>query len=180
MPDLPGGAPRSQSWWSKGIGTAVALVLGVAVLPLVLLALPFVAAGVWWDRWRRDRLRRRFQERWGTVGKRVLLVYSNSPHWQSYIEERWLPRLAPVAVVLNWSDRGRWPESHPLEAEIFRRWAGEREFNPVAIVIPPSGPVRTIRFWRAFRDYKHGKDRALKVAERELEAALGIGLQADL
>ena len=31
-----------------------------------------------------------------------------------------------------------------------------------------------IRFWQAFRDYKHGKDRTLRAAEAELEAALGV------
>ena len=123
-------------------------------------------------------LRRQFQQRWGKVGKRLVLIYSNSPHWQAYIEEHWLPKLAPIAVVLNWSERAHWPERHPFEAEIFKRWAGDREFNPVAIVVPPTGAVRTIRFWEAFRDYKHGKDRALRATERELEAALGISLRA--
>jgi hypothetical protein len=154
------------------------VVLCVAVLPILLLALPFLALGMWWNRWKRGRLQRQFQERWGKVGKRLVLVYSNSPHWQAYIEQHWLPVLGPIAVVLNWSERAHWPERHPFEAEIFKRWAGDREFNPLAIVMPPTGAVRTIRFWRAFRDYKHGKDRALRAAERELEVALGMSLRA--
>jgi hypothetical protein len=108
----------------------------------------------------------------------LLLVYSNSPHWQAYIEERWLPRLQPLAIVLNWSERAQWPKQHPFEAAIFRTWAGDREFNPLAIVIPAHGPVQVIRFWRAFRDYKHGKDHALRVAEHELELAVGVPLEA--
>lgn len=51
--------------------------------------------------------------------------------------------------MLNWSERAEWPEHHPLEGRIFRMWAGDREFNPVAIVIPKRGPVRVIRFWQA-------------------------------
>jgi hypothetical protein len=116
--------------------------------------------------------------RWGPAGKRLVLVYSNSPHWQAYVEERWLPRLHPIAVIMNWSERTQWPKQHPLEAEIFRTWAGDREFNPLAIVIPAHGSVQVIRFWRAFRDYRHGKDHALRVAERELEVAVGIPLHA--
>jgi len=153
-------------------------VLFVAALPILLLALPFLAVGTLWDRWRRGRLQRRFQKRWGQTGKRLVFVYSNSPHWQAYIEEHWLPQLDPIAVVLNWSERAQWPERNPLEAEIFKCWAGDREFNPLAIVLPPTGAVQTIRFWEAFRDYKHGRDRALRAAERQLEAALGISLGA--
>jgi hypothetical protein len=105
-------------------------------------------------------------------------VYSNSPNWQTYVEQNWLPQLESVAVVLNWSERHTWPERHPFEAQIFRMWAGAEEFNPIAIVIPVDGAVRVIRFWQAFRDYKHGKDRTLRAAEAELEAALGIALRA--
>jgi hypothetical protein len=105
-------------------------------------------------------------------------VYSNSTTWQAYVEGNWLPQLQSIAVVLNWSERRTWAERHPLEADIFRTWAGDREFNPLAIIIPADGPVRVIRFWRAFRDYKHGKDRTLRAAEEELGAALGIPLRA--
>ncbi len=57
-------------------------------------------------------------------------------------------------------------------------WGGDREFNPLAIVIPERGPVQVIRFWQAFRDHKHGRDRALRVAEAELAAAVGVTLGA--
>ena len=43
---------------------------------------------------------------WGTLGRRVLFVYSNSPVWQEYIEQNVLPRLPETAVVLNWSNAG--------------------------------------------------------------------------
>lgn len=177
--DVDGAVTTEERWWAKPVGAAAAVVLFVALLPLMLLALPFLAIGAWLERWKRRRLQRAFHARWGSSGKRLLLVYSNSPHWQAYIEEHWLPRVGEAAVVLNWSERGRWPEQHPLEAQVFRRWAGDREFNPVAIVVPERGPVRVIRFWKAFRDYKHGKDRALRVAEAELASAAGVPLHAD-
>lgn len=146
------------------------------VLPILILALPFLAGGAWLDRRKRRRLQRGFHDRWGPHGKRLLLVYSNSPTWQAYVEENWLPRLESIAVVLNWSERSTWRERHPLEAEIFRMWAGDQEFNPLAIIVPADGSVRVIRFWQAFRDYKHGKDRTLRAAEAELGAALGVPL----
>ena len=169
---------KDDSWWTTAGGTAAAVVLCILVLPILILALPFLAGGAWLDRRKRRRLQRGFHARWGGQGKRLLLVYSNSPHWQAYVEEHWLPRLGAIAVVLNWSERGTWADQHAYEAEIFRAWAGEREFNPIAIILPADGPVRVIRFWRAFRDHSHGKDRTLRAAEAELGAALGVPLGA--
>jgi hypothetical protein len=167
-----------QAWWSKLAGIAAVVVLCLVAIPILVLALPFLAAGAWLDGRKQRRLQREFHHRWGIHGKRLLLVYSNSPNWQAYIEEHWLPKLDSIAVVLNWSERSTWAERHPFEAAIFRAWAGDQEFNPLAIIIPADGAVRVIRFWRAFRDYKHGKDRTLRAAEAELEAALGVSLRA--
>ena len=168
----------SERWWTKPVGLAVAIVLLALTLPVLLLTLPVLAITAWLKGRKRRRLQRQFHVRWGTSGKRLLLVYSNSPHWKAYIEEHWISRLDRIAVVLNWSERERWPEQHPLEAEIFRMWAGDREFNPLAIVIPEQGSIQVIRFWQAFRDYKHGRNRALREAESELAAAVGVTLGA--
>ena len=124
----------------------------IVVLPILLLAFPVLAVGAWLDRRRRRRLQREFHRRWGGQGKRLLLMYSNNPNWQAYVEENWLPRLESISVALNWSERNTWAERHPFEAQIFRAWAGQREFNPLAIIIPADGPVRVIRLWQAFRD----------------------------
>lgn len=107
--------------------------------------------------------------------KNLLLVYSNSPHWQRYVEETWLPRWGERAIVLNWSERHTWKRSP--EVGLFRAFlkgAGfAREYNPAAIVVPPTGRrVRVVRFWRAFRDFKHGRDRLLRQAEADLQNAL--------
>jgi hypothetical protein len=157
------------------VGVLVALLSPVVLAFLVMVA-PIIAATAGYDRWRRAQLRRAFVTRWAPSGKDVLLVYSDSPHWQRYVEMHWLPHLAARAVVLNWSGRGTWRERHPLEAAIFRHFAGDREFNPIAIVLPARGPVKVVRFWHAFRDFKHGKPEALRAAERELAEILGISL----
>ena len=154
---------------TRRIGTALAALF---VLPLLLLlaipAVPFLIAGRLLDQRRRRRLRSAFEARWGADGKHGLLVYSNSPHWQRYIEDHWLPRLEPRLVVLNWSEREQWPGRFALESEIVRRYLGAAEFNPAAVVFPPGEDVRLVRFWQAFRDYRHGKERALRAAEAEL------------
>ena len=160
---------------------------------------PFVALTAVWEDVAGRRLRRRFAARWGQEGKRGLLVYSNSPHWQQYIEHEWLLRFRDQLVVMNWSERQRWPREHPLEHAIFRRWAGRRDFNPLAIVFrPPAMPWTTLRAWAQalrqldpagmlspnppaveivrfhgpFRDFRHGKVLPLRAAEERLAGLL--------
>ena len=115
----------------------------------------------YWLQWRWERT-------WGRAGKRILLVYSRSPHWQHYIENNWLPRLQGRVVLLNWSDRAMWRRPLPLEVRSFYYWGGAEDFNPIAIVFPARGRVRAVRFWRAFREFKHGKYGKLRKAEEEL------------
>ena len=158
----------------------------------MLLAAPFV----YWDAWRAGAQRREFLRRW--PGKRGILVYSNSPNWQAYVEEHWLPRLDGALVVLNWSERATWDTRHPFEASVFRRYANDREYNPLAIIFTPhtGGDLlkrwarslgeadlagilvptvhnrEVIRFWKAFRDYKHGKTHTLERLEAQMFDAL--------
>jgi hypothetical protein len=158
---------------------------------------PIVAAMVWWDDLRRTAVHREFIQR---RGQRGILVYSNSPNWHAYIEQNWLPRIDNRMAVLNWSERSRW-QSETLEVQLFRKLGGPREFNPLAIIfrelpphatfrawvgsirrldlwgalIPHSERVAVVRFWQPFRDFKHGKDAALRRAEVEMFDLLGIG-----
>jgi hypothetical protein len=162
----------------KRIGILLALALCAALLwrgLLIFTALVAIIAaatylGYVWRRWRAVR---RFRTAWQSQGKDLLLVYSNSPNWKRYVEEKWLPKWGNRAVVLNWSERQNWRRERRPEVALFHAFAGDREFNPLGIVVPPKGrSARVVRFWRAFRDYKHGKNRPLRVAEAELEACL--------
>lgn len=94
---------------------------------------------------------------WFPRGRRALVVYSNSPIWQEYFERQVLPELGGRAVVLNWSDRARWPLSLPVA--LFRLFAGTREFNPLAIVFRPFAWPRRFRFYGPFQAFKHGRTR---------------------
>ena len=188
--------------------------MGVLLLFLLPLS-PFIALAFLWANLQDARLVRRFRARW--PGRRGLVIYSNSPHWQAFVEERWLPSLSERAVVLNWSERATWAARHPLEHRLFERFAGSREFNPLAIVFaapvsasrsPPGEAdgagrgeehqagtalrwavgkvffrereVRVVRFWRAFRDYRHGRPARLRDAERELFEAFGMAPPGEL
>jgi len=101
---------------------------------------------------------------WLPRRRNVLFVYSNSPIWQAYIEAEILPRLPAHATVLNWSERRNWPR-FSLAVWLFTMFAGSKEFNPIAIVFRPLAPPKRFRFWRAFRDYKHGKLERLREVE---------------
>ena len=167
-------------------------------IPFLIALWPLILIFTWWEDYRAGALRREFIRHWGSIDKRGLLVYSNSPHWQRYVEEQWLPRIGQRLVILNWSERARWNREHPFEARIFRRFAGDREFNPLAVIFlarephatfrawlraikardplgmlaPSVRDVQVIRFWKAFRDFKHGKETALRAAEADLFAAI--------
>jgi len=144
-----------------GLLVALVLPLAVVLVPGILIGIPAHRA---YGRWLRTRRARTWRRR----GKRILLVYPCSPNWQSYIDTTWLPQVAPHAVVLDWSDRGQWPKRAPVEVLAFRYWGGTNEFNPLALLFPRRGRVRTLRFWQAFRDLKHGNELALRTAEVEL------------
>jgi len=144
----------------------------ICILALVLLFLPLIlsyaAAYLLWRVVWGSILRFWFWRAHAARGRPVLFVYSESPNWQSYIEESILPRISDRAVVLNWSQRRHWSSTSPWEARYFRRFAGDREFNPLALVFCSRGRIRAVRFHQAFLDLKHGKDAALRAAEAEL------------
>ena len=175
-----GGTPIRLRQWLGCAGCIVvlaglfALLVSVAgalgpLLFTVVVAL--LAAGTWWWHVRaRRRAIAEFRAAHGTAGKDVLVVYTDSPHWKEYIETRWLPRWGDRAIAF---DRSRpWREDQ-VEARLWRAVAGPMEHTPVVIVVPPRGKVQIVRFWLAFRDYKHGKEKRLREAEAQLATILG-------
>lgn len=99
--------------------------------------------------------------------KHILFIYSNSPTWKEYIEDNLLPKLEKQSIFLNWSERSKW-DSSQLEVKVFSHWAGEKEFNPMAIVLDKFLRVKTIRFYKAFKNRNHGDETLLKQKEEEL------------
>ena len=119
---------------------------------------------------RGSRAVRAFRRTWGAQGKDLLIVYSNNPHWQRYIEEEWLPRWRERAVILNWTERAQWRDEP--EVALFRTVVGRKEHNPVAIVVPRTGAIKVLRFWRAFREMAQGKEQTFRTIEAQLDALL--------
>lgn len=141
--------------------------LGPMLFVVVVAAL---AAVVWRYVLARQRAIAAFRAAHRATGKDVLVVYTDSPHWKEYIETRWLPRWGDRAIAF---DRSKpWREDQ-VEARLWRSVAGTAEHTPVVIVVPPQGKVQIVRFWLAFRDFKHGKDKRLREAEARLAKILG-------
>ena len=116
---------RLQHWSSRVLVALVVVVCSPLLLPLLLAygLYAFLLHVLLWLLW-------------SPAGKRVLFVYSNSPVWQSYIENNILPRLPRGSVVLNWSERRRW-RWWSLSAAVFYFFGGSREFNPLAVIVRP-------------------------------------------
>ena len=163
----------ARKWLAAAIVIIGVVLLWRLVLGVLAVVAAAAAAAFGLHQVRRWRALQRFRAHWGSRGKDLLLVYSNSPHWQRYVEDTWLPKWGHRAVVLNWSERSTWTSSRP-EVALFRTFAGREEFNPIGILVPLQGRrVHIVRFWRAFRDHKHGKPRLLQAAEADLDRLLG-------
>ncbi len=152
---------RKTPWWLVVIGIILApllLILLLVVLVLYVVSTICLHIVIWcW---------------WCPRGRDILFVYSDSPIWHDYIEQNVLPYLGERAIVLNWSQRKRWRFS--LTRMAFYHFGNYREFNPLGIVFRPFRPTRTFRFWKPFRDFKHGHPEALQRTEREFFRFIGI------
>jgi hypothetical protein len=98
---------------------------------------------------------------WCPRGRCVLLVYSDSPIWKERIEETLLPKLAPSAVIINWSHRKSW-RWHALSTLLFHYFGGDKEFNPMAVIFHPGKFPKTFRFWKGYQVYKKGNAEPLE------------------
>ncbi|MCC6494016.1 MAG: hypothetical protein IT424_13460 [Pirellulales bacterium] len=77
------------------------------------------------------------------------IVYSRSPHSMEYYESGLLPQLEHRAMMLNWSDRAKWPKLD-LRVLTFRAFAGETSFNPIVTHFKPFRWPRDYRFSMLF------------------------------
>jgi hypothetical protein len=101
----------------------------------------------------------------------VLVVLSDSPIWRDYMFDEVLPLVRHRAVVLNWSERKRWP-TWSLARHAFRTFKGDRNYNPLILVFRPFRRAEVFRFWQAFQEWKHGHKESVEALKRKLTLAL--------
>ena len=108
---------------------------------------------------------------WLPRGKDVLFVYSDSPIWHEYMTTQVLPLVQERAVVLNWSERKKWPR-WSLGVAVFHHFGGSSDFNPLVVLFHPLRLARMFRFWSAFKDWKRGYKEPVERLTQELLACL--------
>jgi hypothetical protein len=178
--------------WLRSAGDYI---LALLLSPLFILAIPLLVVliiGLLLYGWFQDiRLGLRVRKDWLSRGKSVLFVYSDSPNFKGYVESNILPKIGERAMILNWSERSRLKWDETLEARVFwhstgvrryfekgkKKWAGE-DYCPLAIVFTPWWSPKVIRFWQAFKEFKHGKDAGLKQCEKRLFELLELPVQS--
>ena len=135
------------------------LLLGILICVILFIVVPFYMLKHFlfnlsvWSKWCRQ-------------GKYVLFVYSNSPNWQNYVEERILPKIRDHSIILNWSERKSWPQN--LATKVFKYYGGYREFNPMAVVFQPFKRTKVFRFFTPFHKHKKEQSEDLERMEKEL------------
>lgn len=164
-------------------GELLGPILLIVFSPFILILFVFVILPMWsFTIVRRLLLGLAVQDHWHPKGKYALFVYSDNPTWKDYIETNILPRIADNTVVMNWSKRHEWDwDRKPLELRLYLAWTavsrypgkgylkhGASEYNPLAIVFVPWWKPKVLKFWKPFKDYKHGKETLLKQVEEEL------------
>lgn len=101
----------------------------------------------------------------------ILIVYSDSPIWQEYMATQVLPLVRERAIVLNWSERNKWPR-WSFRVHVFHCFGGRREFNPLVVLFRPFRRARTFRFWVPFKDWKRGYTEPVETLRQELVSVL--------
>ena len=81
--------------------------LGAGMFAALIGLIPLIALLLAWDslrfRWLVNRARRTWP-----ANRRTLVVYSDSPYWQQYFEEKIIPKVRRKVWLLNWSKRREW------------------------------------------------------------------------
>ena len=155
---------RKESFSQKVRKAALVVVILPLVLPLALLA--FTLHLLY-----RGALYLLVWALWLPRGKDVLFIYSDSPIWREYMATQVLPLVQERAVVLNWSERKKWP-TWSVEVAIFRHFGGAREFNPLVVLFRPLRTAKLFRFWSAFNDWKRGYTEPVERLRQEITAIL--------
>ena len=162
---VPDGAARRMTRQKEPLSRRIwKAALVVALLPLALISLTLYLA-------HRIALYLLVWVLWLPRGKDILVVYSDSSIWREYMATEVLPLVQECAIVLNWSERNRWPRLS-LRVHVFHSFGGSREFNPLVVLFRPFRHARVFRFWLPFKDWKRGSREPVERLRQELFSVL--------
>ena len=156
---------KQKQRFSRRLGNALlVIILLPVILPLALLAVALYVP-------HRLALYMLVWLLWLPRGKNILIVYSESPIWHEYMVTQVLPLVQEHAIVLNWTERSKWPW-WSFRVHVFHWFAGDREFNPLVVLFRPFRRARVFRFWSAFKEWKRGDKEPVERLRQELLSAL--------
>jgi hypothetical protein len=156
---------REKRPLGRRLGNAALVVLALPFVLLLVLPLALAAAAMYFLH--KMALYILVWALWLPKGKDVLVVYSDSPIWHDYMSAEVVPLVRERAVVLNWSERKKWPR-WSFAAHVFRSFGGNRNFNPLVVVFRPYRHAEVFRFWSAFTDWKHGHTEPVELLRQRL------------
>jgi hypothetical protein len=159
---------REKQTFGRRLAKLAALVLA---LPVTVIVVPLALVAVTLYLLHRLAVYLLVRALWLPKGKDVLVVLSESPIWQDYMTAEIVPLVRKRAVVLNWSERKKWPR-RSFARHVFRTFGGQRNFNPLVVVFRPLRRAEVFRFWQAFKDWKYGRTEAVERLRERLLAAL--------
>ncbi len=104
---------------------------------------------------------------WLPKGKNLLILTSESPIWSGYFQHNVIEKYEDKAHILNWSERKAWKKFSIL-VWLFNSFLGTQEHTPSVILFSPWYQPKIFRFWRPFKEFKHGKPNDVETMLRSL------------
>lgn len=146
------------------------VLFAVLLVPLLIVLAPLVVGILFCTSIAKKHTRWRLLRTWPQE-KYILFTYSDSPNWSEFIETNIIPKIEQHAIIINRTKNPNWKHQFKPEKRAIELWA-TLNANPLAIVFEPNGKTEPIEFYEAFRDLKHGKDKAINEKCTELLRAL--------
>lgn len=125
----------------------------ITFIPIVLFAAIFIIFSLFSSFIFGILLRVKWWFKYGRIGKNFLIVYSNSPKWESYFQNEIIPLFNNNAVIVNISTDHNIAKTH-IELVAHKEWAGYENHTPIVLYIPKFGIVKKVRFYSAFIEAK--------------------------
>ena len=129
----------------------------IAFKPIVLFAAIFIIFSLLSSFFSGIKLRVKWWLKYGRFGKNFLVVYSNSPKWESHFKNKIIPLFNSSAVVVNISTDHNIRKGS-TEFMVHKEWAGYENHTPIVLYIPKFGIVKKVRFYQAFLEAKRTND----------------------
>lgn len=113
----------------------------------------------------------RVKTTWFPKRKFMLILNSDSPVWSEFVRNNLENRYADRAFILNSSRRIQW-DKKSLEVKVSNALLRGSKDVPAVIVFTKWYKPKVFSFYKAFKEYKHGKPARVEKLLKEVEDAV--------